>query len=101
VLLKKGQSKEALAELQRSDRLKPAMMETLLELGKAYAMENQLEQAEKTFGRVIEIEDTGDLAATAHWQLSQICRKLGKAAEAAQHLKRFRELNPQKGPAPQ
>jgi tetratricopeptide (TPR) repeat protein len=101
VLVKKGQSKEALAELQRSDQLKPDMLETLVELGKAYAMENQLEQAEKTFGRMIEIDDTGDLAATAHWQLSQICRKLGKAAEAAQHLKRFRELNPQKGPAPQ
>jgi tetratricopeptide (TPR) repeat protein len=98
VLLKKGQAKEALVELQQSDKLKPDMLETLLDLGKAYSTENQLAQAENTYRRIIAIDDKDELAAAAHLQLSQICRKLGKAAEAEQHLKRFRELNPPAAP---
>ena len=94
VLLKKGQGKEALAELQQSDKLKPDMLETLLDLGKAYSAENQLAQAENTYRRMIAIDDQDELAAAAHLQLSLICRKLGRAEEAEQHLKRFRELNP-------
>jgi tetratricopeptide (TPR) repeat protein len=100
VLLTKGQSKEALRELERSDRLKPEMLETLFDLGRAYVMESQIEAAEKVFLHMIRIEDASELAAAAHLQLSQICRKLGKTAEAAQHLKRFRELSPQRGPDP-
>jgi tetratricopeptide (TPR) repeat protein len=93
VLLKKGQTREALAALQQSDKLKPNMLETLLELGKAYLMENQLEQAEKVYNHMIEIDDTDELAAAAHLQLSQIYRKMGNPAAAEQHLKRVRELN--------
>jgi tetratricopeptide (TPR) repeat protein len=98
VLLKKGQGREALVELQQSDKLKPDMLETLLDLGKAYSAENQLSQAENTYRRIIAIDDKDELAAAAHLQLSQICRKLGRVAEAEQHLKRFRELNPPKDP---
>ena len=98
VLLKKGQTAEALAELQESDQLKPNMLETLLELGKAYMMANRLEKAEKVYKRMIEIEDTDELAAAAHLQLSQIYRKMGNSAEAEQHLKRVRELNSSKNP---
>ncbi len=98
VLLKKGQGKDALIELQQSDKLKPDMLETLLDLGKAYLAENQIAQAENAYRRIIDIDDQDDLAAAAHLQLSQICRKLGKTAEAEQHLKRFRELNPPKDP---
>jgi len=101
ILLKKGQGKEALSELQRSDRLNPEMLETLFDLGRAYAMENQSEQALKTFAQMIQIEDRSELAAAAHLQLSQICRKLGRNEEAAQHLKRYRELNPKGGAKPQ
>jgi tetratricopeptide (TPR) repeat protein len=93
VLLKKGQTKEALAELQQSDKLKPNMLETLLELGKAYVMDNQLEQAANVYRHMIEIDDRDELAAAAHLQLSQIYRRMGNAAEADQHLKRVRELN--------
>ena len=95
ILLKKGQSNPALSELQRADRLKPDMLETLMDLGKAYSMESKVDEATKAFSRIIAIEDTDELAAAAHLQLSQICRKLGRAAEADQHLKRFRELSRQ------
>jgi Flp pilus assembly protein TadD len=69
------------------------MLETLLELGKAYVMDNQLERATNVFSRLIEIDDRDELAAAAHLQLSQIYRRLGNPAEADQHLKRVRELN--------
>ena len=98
VLLKMGQTREALTELQRSNELKPNMLETLLELGKAYLMENQLEQAKKVYRSMIEIDDADELAAAAHLQLSQIYRKMGEPAEAEQHLKRLRELNNPKAP---
>lgn len=93
ILAKSGKSKEALAELQRADRLKPDMLETLMDLGKAYSTEGRVDEAAKTFRRIIAIEDNDELAAAAHLQLSQICRKLGMVAEADQHLRRFRELN--------
>ena len=99
MLLKKGQAKEALAELQRSDQLQPDMLDTMLDLGKAYLMENQIEPAEKAFQRIIRINDADEIAAAAHLQLSQICRKLGRTEEADQHLKRFRELS--KGSKPE
>lgn len=93
VLLRKGQPKEALAALQRSDELRPNMIETLLDMGKAYLMEHRIEPAEKAFRRIIEINDTDEIGAAAHLQLSQICRRLGRTEEAEQHLKRFRELS--------
>ncbi len=99
VLLKKGQPKEALAALQRSDELRPNMIETLLDMGKAYLMEHRIEPAEKAFRRIIEINDTDEIGAAAHLQLSQICRRLGRMEETEQHLKRFRELS--KGRSPQ
>jgi tetratricopeptide (TPR) repeat protein len=98
VLLKKGRNGDALAELERSDKLKPNMLETLLELGKAYLMENQLERARDVYRHMIEIDDADELAATAHLQLAQIYRKMGNPAEAEQHLRRVRELNSAKNP---
>jgi tetratricopeptide (TPR) repeat protein len=96
VLLKKGQGKEALTHLQQSDKLKPDMLETLLDLGAAYQAENQIGEAEKAYRRLVAIDDGDELAAAAHLRLSQICRKLGRVQEADQHLKRFRELNSSK-----
>ena len=93
VLLKKGQAKEALAELERSDRLKPNMLETLLEVGKAYGMENRSADAEKAYRKILEIEDRDEVAAAAHLQLSQMYRKQGRVAESEEHLKRYRELS--------
>jgi tetratricopeptide (TPR) repeat protein len=62
-------------------------------------MEHRIEPAEKAFRRIIEINDTDEIGAAAHLQLSQICRRLGRMEEAEQHLKRFRELS--KGRSPQ
>jgi tetratricopeptide (TPR) repeat protein len=98
VVLRKGQAKAALTELQQSDKLKPDTLETLVDLGAAYWLENQPEHAEKAYRRIIAIDDKDDLAATAHLRLSQICRKLGKPEEPEEHLKKFRDLNLSKAP---
>jgi tetratricopeptide (TPR) repeat protein len=98
VLLKNGKGKEALVQLQKSDKLKPDMLETLLDLGAAYLSNDQIAPAERAFSRIVEIDDHDELAAAAHLRLSQICRKLGRPDDAEQHLKRFRELTPGKKP---
>jgi Flp pilus assembly protein TadD len=98
VLLEKGRTPEALVELERSDKLRPQMVETLYDLGKASALENRLDAAEKAWLEVIALQDAGELAASAHLQLSQLYRKQGKLAEADRHLARYRELEKNNGP---
>jgi tetratricopeptide (TPR) repeat protein len=95
-LLQKGRASEALVELQRSNSLRPNMIETLFDLGRAYGMTNQMQEAERAWLAVIAIEDNGELAAASHFQLSQTYRRQGKVAEADRHLRRFQELQPKK-----
>ncbi|HCC58623.1 MAG TPA: hypothetical protein DEQ47_15465 [Solibacterales bacterium] len=92
VLLNRGRTAEALPELQRADALRPGMPETLLELAKAKATAGDPAGAEKLFRQVIEQEKTTKLAQSAHFQLAQIYRKLGRAAEAAREMDLFQEL---------
>jgi tetratricopeptide (TPR) repeat protein len=94
VLLQKGRARDALAELQRSDRLRPRMIETLFDLGKAYSIDNQPAEAERSWLAVISIDDHGDVAAAAHFQLAQFYRRQGNPAEADRHFRRFQELQP-------
>jgi tetratricopeptide (TPR) repeat protein len=94
VLLRKGRSAEALAELERSDRLRPQMIETLFDLAKAYNMVNKTSEAEKAWLGLIGIDDSGEVAAAAHFQLAQLYRRQGNTTEAERHSKRFQELQP-------
>jgi tetratricopeptide (TPR) repeat protein len=99
-LLRKGRGGEALAELKRSDTLRPQMIETLFDLAKAYSMVNQTSEAEKAWLAVIGIEDSGEVAAAAHFQLSQLYRRQGNTAEAERHSRRFQELQPKRATRP-
>jgi tetratricopeptide (TPR) repeat protein len=94
LLLKLGRTGDALAELQRSDRLRPRMIETLFDLGKAYSTENDAAEAEKAWLAIISIDDQGDLAAAAHLQLAQLYRRQGNPTDADLHFRRFQELQP-------
>jgi len=98
VLLQKGHTHEALAELERSNRLRPQMIETLFDLGRASALENRPDAAEKAWLEVVALGGTSDLAASARLQLSQLYRKEGKIAEADRQLERYRELEKGKNP---
>ena len=92
VLLQKGRAREALTELERSDKLRPQMIETLFDLGKAYSLENKTAEAEKAWLSVIALDDTGELAASSHFQLSQLYRSQHNTPEADRHMKRFQQL---------
>jgi tetratricopeptide (TPR) repeat protein len=94
VLLQKGSTRPALAELKRSDSLRPHMIETLFDLAKASNLENETAEAEKAWLEVIALDDTGEMAASSHFQLSQLYRRQNKTTEASRHYKRFQELQP-------
>lgn len=98
VLLQKGRTRDALAELERSDKLRPQMIETLFDLAKASSLENKTADAEKAWLAVIALDDTGELAASSHFQLSQLYRQKGNVAEADRHFKRFQQLRPKAPP---
>ena len=100
VLLQKGRTVDALTELERSDKLRPRMIETLFDLAKAYHLENKMAEAENAWLGVIALDDTGELAASSHFQLSQLYRRRGNAAEADRHLRSFQKLQPKAPPRP-
>ena len=82
----------AVAELQRANALQPDMPETLLELGKATAAAGEVSLAEKLFRRVIELEQSSSLAESAHFQLAQLYRKMGRQPESDGEMKLFQEI---------
>jgi len=92
VLLNRGQIRDALTELLRANDLQPKMPETLLELGKATAAGGGYASAEKLFRQVLELEQESQLAESAHFQLAQIYRRLGRHADADQEMKKFQEM---------
>ena len=92
VLLNLGRITEALAELKRANALEPDVPETLLELAKASNAAGDPAGAEKLLLRVIEQEPASSLAESAHYQLAQVYRTLGRAAEAAREMKLFQQM---------
>ncbi|MFZ0883563.1 MAG: tetratricopeptide repeat protein [Candidatus Acidiferrales bacterium] len=90
-LLQLGQMKEAQAELQRSDSLRPDMPETLYALGRAAAA-NDPSVAEHALTRVIDLEKETPLAAQAYLALAGVHRKQGKPDQAAHDLQEYRRI---------
>lgn len=98
-LLQQGKSREALAELTRSDGLEPEMPETLYSLGKAAALEGDSRAAEKAWRKVVELENGGSLAAQAHFALAGLYRKQARSDEAEREMEEFKKLqNPATAP---
>lgn len=92
VLLNLGRTPEALVELRRANALEPDTPETLLQLGKATLASGDPAAAEKLLLRVIEQEPASNHAESAHYQLAQIYRKLGRSPEADREMKLFQEM---------
>jgi tetratricopeptide (TPR) repeat protein len=91
-LLQGGKIKEAQAELERADRLRPGMPETLYALGRADSLGGNASGAETAWTKLISVENSGSLAAEAHFGLAGIYRKQGKTAEAAKEMEEFKKL---------
>jgi tetratricopeptide (TPR) repeat protein len=92
-LLQEGKIHEARLELERSNHLKPDMPETLYLVGKAASLDGDTALAEKTWHRLIEIEDKSSLAAQAHFGLAALYRKQHDLARAESEMQQFRTLN--------
>jgi protein O-GlcNAc transferase len=92
VALNRGEIDAALTELRRSNGLQPGMPETLLELGRATAASGDMAAAEKLFRQLLEQEEASSLAESAHFQLSQLYKKLGRVADSNQEMKRYQEI---------
>lgn len=97
VLANRGRTAEAIGELKRANKLRPGMPETLVELGKALNASGDAKSAERYLREALVAEDGTALAETAHFQLSQAYRKLGRAAEADRELKAFQALKARRG----
>ena len=93
-LLQEGKLKEARVELQRADRLRPEMPETLYALGKAESLDGDAAKAESTWKQLLKIENSGSLAAQAHFALAALYRKQGRAAEASSEMENYNRLRP-------
>jgi Flp pilus assembly protein TadD len=92
VLANLGRMPEAVGELKRADALQPGMPETLVELGKALAASGDPKSAETYLRQALAAEDGTPLAESAHFQLAQVYRKLGRAADAEREMRAFQEL---------
>lgn len=91
-LLQQGKVRDARAELERSDRLKPEMPETLYSLGKAASLDGDVLLAEKSWARLLAIEQDTSLAAQAHFGLANLYRKQGNAAKAQHEMQEYQRL---------
>src|SRR5262249_15516804 len=96
VLLDLGRTSEALAELKRANALEPDMPETLLELAKASFASGEPDTAERLLRKLLEQEQDSELAESAHYQLAQIYRRLGRQQDADREQKLFQATRKQR-----
>jgi tetratricopeptide (TPR) repeat protein len=82
VLLLRGHLREARKELERANRLKPEMPETLYALVGEASLEGDHPAAEKAWARLLAIEKEGALAAQAYFGLAGLHRKQGRIADS-------------------
>jgi tetratricopeptide (TPR) repeat protein len=92
-LVQEGKFHDARVALSHSDQLKPDMPETLYMLGKAASLDGDGALAERSWKRVLDLEKGTPLVAQAHFSLSGLYRKQGKAQQAAHEMEEFRALS--------
>jgi len=97
VLLQQGQASSAVEELVHADRLRPDAPQILLTLGKAALAANDAARAEESWTRLLALDKTSDLAASAHQGLSDMYRQAGKAQEADREMAAYKQLKDQAG----
>jgi tetratricopeptide (TPR) repeat protein len=96
LLMQEGQA-SALDELARADRLKPNSPQILQELGRAAYMTNDIARAEASWVKLLDIEKTGGLAATAHLELAELYRRAGRQKESEREAAAYELLKKQGG----
>ncbi len=91
-LLQQGKAREARTELERADRLRPDMPETLYSLGEAESLDGDNAAAEKAWLHLLEIEKETSLAAQTHFALATLYQKEGQAVKARSEMEEFQKL---------
>ena len=79
----------AIPDLREAARLAPGMEAALAELGRAYLMANQPNQAIPPLRRILAADEDGSY----HYRIAVAYNRTGKAGEAARMLDRYRRLN--------
>lgn len=97
-LLQQGKAHEAREQLERSNRLQPGMPETLYSLGKAASLDNDPTSAVRIWTDLLKIENSGPLAAQAHFGLATLYRKQGNSEMAEHEMQQFQRLQETQGP---
>lgn len=97
LLLQQGDVKVALEQLTRADRLRPNSPQILQELGRAAFAANDIARAEASWVKLLDIENTGGLAATAHFELAALYRHAGRPKEADRETAAYEQLKKQGG----
>lgn len=92
VYLETQRPDEALPVLERAVRQRPNLIEARYELGKALAIKERLPEAALHFAQVLKQGPSSATAESAHYQLAQIYKKLGRHEEAKQELALFQAL---------
>jgi tetratricopeptide (TPR) repeat protein len=84
-----GRDDEALLELLMTTLLGYEDAETLTAIGQVHLNQNRLEQAEAALARAVSLDPA---FAHAHYALGRTLQRLGRAAEASEHLSAFDRL---------
>jgi tetratricopeptide (TPR) repeat protein len=97
LLLQQGDLEVALEDLTCADILRPNSPQILQELGRAAFAANDIARAEASWVKLLDIEKTGALAATAHFELAMLYRRAGRPKEADRETAAYEQLKKQGG----
>jgi tetratricopeptide (TPR) repeat protein len=97
VLLQQGHPAGAEEELVHADRLRPDAPPILLTLGRASLAANDVARAEASWTKLLGLDKTSDLAASAHLELSEFYRHAGKSQEADREMAAYEQLKKHAG----
>jgi tetratricopeptide (TPR) repeat protein len=95
VLLQQGQARGAVEELAQADRLRPDTPQILLALGRAAFAAQDAARAEASWTRLLGIDKSSGLAASAHQGLSALYRQAGRSLEANRETTAYEQLKKQ------
>ncbi len=91
---KRGDTKSAFSEDSRAVELQPDDADALVELGKVLMTMNENAKAQEMFERAVKTDPSNTVA---HYRLSMLYRRQGKADEAAQQMTDYKKYKDMQG----
>lgn len=97
VLLQQGQATDAAKELGNADRLRPDSPPILQELGRAAFVAGDTARAQAAWVKLLGIDSTSGLAASAHFELATLYRRAGRSQDADSEMAAYEQLKKKGG----